>query len=217
MSTAEAQSFTSKPHKRINLGRAAADRREYEFAALIISGKPQTEAAILAGFSPKSAVAKASQLMRRPRVIHLIQAERDKISKRRDISVGRIAEEFASIGLATMQSFVNVDADGTAKYDLNKADEVDWRAVQQVTLDKDKNVVAVKLHDKNTSLMNLAKLCGFIKDAGREKDDGTEPAEDMGEVARRLAFVMRNGQRQIEAKPGPAIPVIDAKSDNVPE
>ena len=63
-----------------------------------------TKAAVLAGYSPKNARSMGYKLLRRVRIRVEIEHERTRISKDLQMSVDRVAQELARIGLRTSEN-----------------------------------------------------------------------------------------------------------------
>lgn len=186
---------------------ASAIDREDRFVAAIIAGKNNFEAAIAAGYSDRSASQRATEMMRRARVKQLIEAERARLRKKREISADRIMEELASIGYASMKDYVRLDGNGDPHIDLSNLDEPNWAAISQLETETyiegrgddatPVKRVRFKLHDKQSALVNLAKMIGVGGFGNPTAPASDAVASDLGEVARRLAYVLTQGRAQL--------------------
>jgi phage terminase small subunit len=181
--------------------------REFLVASGVLSGKMPQAAAIEAGYSAKTANVQAYRLLAKPHVKQFIKAEKEKLAKRREISLDKIQEEMASIAYAKITDYISLTGDGSPYFDLTKMDSFQAGAISAIDIEeyvdgrgedaRDVKKVKLKLHDKQAALMNLAKLCGFIgKDSALIDVTPNDPdAQDMRELARRMVFMLQQGQR----------------------
>ena len=202
------------------------------FVSAVVAGKALHEAAVEAGYSPRTAYSIGSQIARRAHVKQSIEEQRAKLAKRREISIDKIQEEMASIAFARMYDYVSLSENGDPYVDLKKADHFQSGAISSVEIEeyvsghmdnaRDIKRVKFKLHDKQAALMNLAKLCGFIgKDSSLIDVTPNDDAQDMRELARRMVFVMQQGitavtalPKQASARPGPIIDMSAESAEN---
>lgn len=126
----------------------------------------QTQAAIRAGYSPKTANEQASRLFAnvniRARVDELM-AER---SKRTGVNADRVLFELARLGLINAADVINMDS-ATIKSSAARDDTAAIASVKvKIIPSEDGNIVEreIKLYDKNKSLELLGKHLGLFTD-----------------------------------------------------
>src|SRR5689334_24742855 len=97
--------------------------RYERFVAEFLKDGNATQAYVRAGYSPRGAQPSASRLLRDPRVESAIAAGRQHITQALEVSVERLAQEYAKIAFANINDFVSVDETGRLQIDLAKAGE----------------------------------------------------------------------------------------------
>ena len=164
--------------------RASANDRRERFAEEYIVDLNVTQAAIRAGYSPKSAHVTGQRLLKHAKVIATIRQLKLKRSERLEISADRVIHELARIGFANMADYINVTADGDAFVDLSALDRDKAAAISEVTVEdfkdgrgedaRDVRRIKFKLADKRGALVDLGRHLGLFKDKVEltGKDDG---------------------------------------------
>ena len=148
--------------------RTGVEARERLFAAKYIELKFNgAAAAAAAGFSPKSAVVQASQLLSRKNVQHYIEEALDKVLTKSTRNTDAIIAELEKIGFSSMGDYLHITSDGDPYIDLSKATPEQLDALGEVTVDdyvegrgedaRDVKRVKIKLLDKKGSLVDLLK------------------------------------------------------------
>lgn len=131
-----------------------------------------TKAAILAGYSKKTAGSIGDENLKKPAISAAIAKRRAAIEKKLEISQERIAGELALLGFANMLDYIRVTDRGEPFVDLSELTREQAAAVAEATVDdyvdgrgedaRDVRRVRIKLADKRQALMDLAKLLGLI-------------------------------------------------------
>jgi Terminase small subunit len=81
-----------------NGGQKTSRDRGRDFAyAYLANGHHATQAAIAAGYSPKSANQKGSDLLHRPDVVAILDAERKRLADENRVTVDRVVKELAEL------------------------------------------------------------------------------------------------------------------------
>jgi hypothetical protein len=109
-----------------------------------------TQAAIIAGYSPKSAVVQASVLLRKPNIQAAVAERQERLTAKADISDSRILQELAEVG------YTKVEVNGQSKM---KALEL--LAKHKGLLNEDtstSNRVTVNIGFLQTAVNNSAKV-----------------------------------------------------------
>jgi len=154
-----------------------------------------TQAAIRAGYSPKTARAQGQRLLTRDDVQSAIQAEMKKRERRTEITADRVLEEYAKIGFSEVTDFLSVETErvmvgtdpGTGEpiseikqlvlmRDTAEIPPEKLAAIAEVKQAKDGSI-SFKLHDKKGALDSIGKHLGMFVDKSQIKV--THDFEDM--------------------------------------
>lgn len=125
-----------------------------------------TQAAIRAGYSPKTAYSIGSENLKKPEIRACIEKAMAERSKRTGINQDRIIIELAKIGLLNPKDLVDFD-EATVK---EEAAEEDLAAIASVrvkrfpTKDGEGIEREIKMHDKIKALELLGRHFGMFKD-----------------------------------------------------
>lgn len=156
------------------------------FAREYLIDKNATQAAIRAGYSVKTADAIGKENLRKPRIQVEIQKGLDAALERADVSVDRIANEFAKVAFADMGSFLRYNTDTYELTDemgnpdvrtvqnivMRPSEEVDTSVIQEVSISKD-GTFKFKLHDKLKALDALARWQQMFIDRTQVEQSGS--------------------------------------------
>lgn len=153
--------------------------KQERFAAEYLIDLNGTQAAIRAGYSPKTANEQAARLLTNVSVCKLIAERRKEHLANTGITAERVLQEVAGLAFFDVRRLVN--SDGAPK-SINELDDETARAVQGIELQTIKNgetefalVRKYKVADKNAALEKLMKHLGLF-----EKDNSqNNPTEAM--------------------------------------
>lgn len=124
------------------------------------------QAALRAGYSPRSARQIAAQLLRKPEIAEAIGQAMAARAERMRVSADRVIQELARVAFADIGRFLEADGVTLKKLDRIAAD--DRAAVQEVaTAGKTGAVLRLRLHDKLRALDGLARHLGLYGKAAR--------------------------------------------------
>lgn len=148
-------------------GEDTPDRRK-AFALEYIIDLNGAQAAIRAGYSPRTAKSQAHRLLTKDDVQAWIQEGFAARSKRTEITADRVVQEMAKIGFASMRQFISIDADGQPQINLTDTEADALDALSEVSTEtvlegEDGTRVRktkIKLHDKLRALQALAEHTG---------------------------------------------------------
>lgn len=126
-----------------------------------------TQAAIRAGYSPRTACEQGYDLLRRPHVAEaLTELSRKQLAKA-SITAERLIEEYAVLGFSDMRNYIRFDEKGDVYLDWANMPPEATKAIQEITQDvymdgKGEDARQVKrtkfkLHAKQPSLDSLAE------------------------------------------------------------
>lgn len=156
----------------------ALNAKRTRFVAEYLKDLNGTQAAIRAGYSKKSAYSQAEELLKIPEVRKHLDQQQAKLAEKHGITVDRIIEELAKIGLANMGDYTRL-AGSERVIDLSETTRDQLAAVSEMTVEdftlgrgddaRDVRRVKVKLADKRAALVDLGKHLGMF----REKIDLT--------------------------------------------
>lgn len=143
--------------------------RQQRFVEEYLKDLNATQAAIRAGYAPKTADVQGPRLLGNVGVAAAIAEGKRARSERTQISADRVLEEIAAIAFAHMGQYATWHDD---RVSLTDSSEVDPRAVSEVSqrMTRYGNNVGIKLHDKLGALEKLGRHLGMWGDKG-ETDD----------------------------------------------
>jgi phage terminase small subunit len=148
------------------IGHASPKQKRFVEEYLVdLNGK---QAAIRAGYSPKTAEVQASRLLRYAKVQAALESAMRARSKRTEITADRVVTEFAKIAFANMRDYWPPAGE---KFDLPRLDQDRTAAVEEIVIDESVDPSGVlhrrihlKLHDKQRALDSLARHLGMYID-----------------------------------------------------
>lgn len=180
--------------------------RQQRFVDAYLAKPVRAEAAITAGYSPKTAYAKAHTLMNLPEVAAAIAAGQAKLAKKFEITADNVLQELAAIGFANIGDYIGK----TGRIDIKGLDRAKMAAVSELIVDVlpgDVVRTRIKLHDKRAALVDLAKHLGLFRPTTPFDDADGVPVEEnasVREVARELVLAFQlavRGQKANDAAP----------------
>ena len=170
------------------------------------------QAAIRAGYSKKTAEVQGSRLLSNAKVAEVVQAGRDKRSKRAELTQDMVIAEMRRIGFSDIRKLVSwgerpisEDMDEDARVypvELVSSENIDddtAAAISEVSLTA--QGVKVKLYDKQSALVNLGKHLGAFPTRLEHGGPGGGPVEfkiklTASEMARRLIFMFEEAKEE---------------------
>jgi len=147
-----------------------------------------TRAAIAAGYSERTARSIGAENLTKPNMQDYLNEKREEISKRHNVTMDRIVQEYAHIAFQdTAELF-----DGSTLKEVSELPENVTRALSEVTVQsvrqvgegdnaKIAEVIKVKSHDKKGALDSLTKILG-----GFEKDNDQKKPEAIVKITRKI-------------------------------
>ncbi len=132
------------------------------------------QAAIRAGYSPRTAEVQASRLLRYAQVQAALKVAVQERSRRTQITADRVVNELAKLAFSNITDFLTLQNDGSVSVDLSRVPRHEVAALHEVTIDQyteDAGEAAckvkrirIKLHDKKSALDSLARHLGMVID-----------------------------------------------------
>ncbi|MGI8766582.1 MAG: terminase small subunit [Gemmatimonadaceae bacterium] len=125
-----------------------------------------TQAAIRAGYSPKTAYAIGVENLRKPVIVTALEEAMRARSERTGVTADRVVEELARIGFSDMRLFSTWGPHGVTLTGSETLSEDAARCVAEVsqTISKDGGSIRFKLHDKVGALSKLGQHLGMFPD-----------------------------------------------------
>lgn len=130
-----------------------------------------TQAAIRAGYSPKTAQEQASRLLSNV----IVKGRTDELqkarSKRTEIEADRVVKELALIGFANMLDYISID-NGQARIDLSRLSPDQAAAIHEIKTEhmESGQRTKIRLADKLRALTKLGEHLGMFSQT--QKHDG---------------------------------------------
>jgi phage terminase small subunit len=140
------------------------------------------EAAIRAGYSPKTAAQMGYKLVHKGFVSEAIRAKQQQISHDTGITRDRVLNELAKIAFSNLGDFFKVGGDGDPYFDFSGLTPEQAAAIGELTVEdfkdgrgkgaRDVRKIKFKLLDKRGALVDLGKHLGLFEPekGGAEKD-----------------------------------------------
>ena len=155
--------------KRVEAGRSkqsAEERRVLFTEAYLSNGENALQAAISAGFSPKTAGSQGSRLLKNVEVLSMINSRRAQVTEAAGINTERLMVEIARVAFSDPRKVTNQN--GTVKR-LHELDDDTAAAVSSFEID-DKGAIKYKFWDKNSSIDKAAKIMGLYEKDNAQKN-----------------------------------------------
>jgi phage terminase small subunit len=135
------------------------------------------QAAIRAGYSPKTAEVQASRLLSFAKVRKAIKAAMDSRSRRTGITADRVVLELEKLAFSNIFDFIELRSDGSVQIDLLRATRNRAAAIYEVTVKvhaesssdeaRSAKLIQIELCNKLKALDMLARHLGMFPMAGR--------------------------------------------------
>lgn len=165
-----------------------------------------TQAAIRAGYSPRSARTIASRNLARPAIAAAIAEAQAKRLAALEMSAEAVLRELSAIARANIFDYMRLGPDGEPIVDFSGLDRERAAALSEVTVEdftegrgenkRDVRRVKFRMHDKLAALDRLAKHYGLLRErVSHENPDGAalQPCHDTRQVARAVLALLREG------------------------
>lgn len=163
-----------EPKRRLSIQQAKpVDARRQAFIDHYLATNNVTKAAILAGYSKKTAASQGSRLLKDAKIAAVVDARRATLRETLVVNAETVKAEVAKLAFASVGNFIKVGADGAPYVDFSAATKEHMAGLQAVTIEEFKDGrsdkrevrrVKVTLGDKSRNLENLMKHFGMLKD-----------------------------------------------------
>lgn len=136
------------------------------------------QAAIRAGYSPKTAEVQASRLLSLVKVQTEIAKAMEDREKRTGITQDRVLAELSAIAFAKATDYIEIDDDGVVKIKAT-AGLTDEQKSAIASIKKGINGIEIKLVDKTKALEMLSRHLGLFNDKLNVNVEAVEIIDDM--------------------------------------
>lgn len=159
----------AEPVAKVSNAKESADRRKKLFVErYLVNGNNATDAALHAGFSPRTAKSQAHRLLQLGTVKTLIESRVQRVMLDAELTTERWAQEMACI--AHFDPGELYDSMGNL-IPIHQLPEHVRRAIASVKTNL-KGEVSVTMVDKNAALANVGKHLGVFESDNRQKSEG---------------------------------------------
>jgi phage terminase small subunit len=166
---------------------AAADRRRLFVRAYIANGRNGTQAAIDAGFSPRSARGQAARLLADVNISRELAVAAHRGLEAADLTVQRTLRELARIAFADPRKLYR----NGQLIPVDELDDETAAAVSSIEVD-DSGKTKVRLHGKNEALTSALRHLGLFE---RDNRQGAE------NFSLEVVIVGTDGSREVRSPP----------------
>jgi phage terminase small subunit len=139
-----------------------------------------TKAALIAGYSPRSAFATGYDLTKKPLVREQIAMANKARSKKYAITADKVLAEMAKLAFTSLDDFMVLHPNGDAEINFRRSGPNERAALSEITQDvytegrgpfsQRLRKTKIKQHDKMRALEGLCKHLGLFKGEGEEED-----------------------------------------------
>lgn len=174
--------------------------KQEHFVAEYLKDFNATQAAIRAGYSPKTAAEQACRLLTNVNVAAAVETGRAKLTQKAGITAERVLEEIGRIAFSDVRSLY--DPNGHLK-PIHELDDATAATIAGIEVDvergktksgEEETIVThthkIKRWDKNRALDTLAKHFGLVKEKIEHSGPDGAPLIDDTELARKVAFIL---------------------------
>ena len=158
---------------------AGSKDKQEDFAREYLIDLCAKQAAIRAGYSPRSAEVTGHRLLRNAKVQALIQKGREKAQKRAEVTLDEILLEYKRIAFTGMSRFTKINDDGEPVIDLSDCTPEDLDLLTETQIEaftenegaRQVRRVKIKTMDRLKALETLGKHLGLGEKSKEETQD----------------------------------------------
>jgi phage terminase small subunit len=141
-----------------------------------------TKAAVLAGYSEKTAASIGNELLNKPEIALAVEIGIARLAEKVDISAERVIQEYAKIAFARPDDVIRWEDGKLVLTDIDDIDDMTLAAIAEVTRTASGDI-RIKFHDKTKALEALARhLDLFNRDNTRRLVDATSEQRAVAEA-----------------------------------
>lgn len=145
----------------------ALNERQKAFASEYLKDFNATQAAIRAGYSPKTAYSQGQRLLKHAEMQKMLGAQIKKREKRTEITQDMVIKELAKIAFEDIADFVEIADKGLSRVKVLPIDKMGKGSTAAINSIKEGPYgLEIKLHDKVRALEDLGKHFGIFGGSG---------------------------------------------------
>ncbi len=152
--------------------RSAEQKREMFVEAFFANGENATQAAVAAGFSPKTCGVTGAKMLKDPRILLRVEQRRKELVKDMRLSTERLCQEIGRLAFSDPRKIMHPNGKVKLPHEL---DDDTAAAIASFEFDIDGSI-KYKFWDKNSAQERAAKIVGAFE---RDHKQQTDPLRDM--------------------------------------
>lgn len=143
--------------------------RQKRFVDEYIISLNATQAAIKAGYSPKTSYSMGQRLLKNVEIQTALQNKQQRLECKTEITQERILKELANVALANATDYVTITDGGVQT--INTADIPPDKLAAIAGIKQTQTGIEIKTRDKLKALELLGKHLGMFNDTDKRQDD----------------------------------------------
>lgn len=183
----------------------ALSKKQRRFVDEYLIDLNATQAAIRAGYSPKTAGSQAFDLLKKPEIQAYMAKRQADLEKRTEITQDRVLAELAKIGFSDIRKAVKWGdgiavkdsesgaveiVNGIALIGSEQIDEATAASISEVS--QTAQGLKIKMHDKRAALVDIGRHLGMFKDKVEVTGKDGGPIQQTTVTPEQLAEAVRN-------------------------
>lgn len=175
--------------------------KQQRFVDEYLIDRNATQAAIRAGYSPKTATAIGAENLTKPNIQKAIELGEAELAERTKITQDRVMRELEKIGFSNMLDYITITNEGDPVTDFSTLTRDQAAAISEIVVEEytegrgedARNVkrTKFKLSDKRSALVDMGKHLGMFKDHLVHSNDPENPLIDTKASSRKLAALAK--------------------------
>ncbi|MCK0923723.1 terminase small subunit [Acinetobacter pittii] len=175
--------------------------KQQRFVDEYLIDRNATQAAIRAGYSPKTATVIGAENLTKPNIQKAIELGEAELAERTKITQDRVMRELEKIGFSNMLDYITITNEGDPVTDFSTLTRDQAAAISEIVVeeytegrgDDARNVkrTKFKLSDKRSALVDMGKHLGMFKDHLVHSNDPENPLTDTKASSRKLAALAK--------------------------
>jgi len=181
-----------------------------------------TQAAIRAGYSPKSASEQAYDLLRKPQIQEALAEQVRARSERCKLTADQVIRELMKLAFGNLGDYHVLSESGLASLDLSKITNDQWAALKRIKIKqyadgkgedaRDVIETEIEMHDKKGPLIELGKHLGLFRGEGNVSKEADALKVTADKQQRHVDHLAHFAERYRKALPAPKQPEPAAKA-----
>ena len=187
------------------MAKRALTERQRQFVAEYPIDLNATQAAIRAGYSPRSARVVGCTNLRKPAVRKAIAAAQGPRLAALELTAAEVLQELARVARANVLDYMRIDDKGMPEVDFTGLTRDTAAALSDIRVDNDgeRRRITFRMHDKLAALDRLARHHGLLSvrvSIESPEDPPAAPQYDARQVARAICAILREAAEEAAAE-----------------